>query len=723
MMALAGGIARAEPQAPASAESGPPAANSLHFVNDVLPVLTRYGCNSGGCHGRALGQNGFKLSLFGFDPAADFAAIAEDGLARRVSWTAPDESLLLRKATSQVPHGGGMRFELSSTAYRLLSQWIAEGSPWGDENAPALTGIEVDPVERMAAAGQTGDLHVAAKFSDGSRRDVTETAEFFNQSPAQLAVSPAGEVRVLEMPGEGTVAVRYQGIVAISRWMVPYRSDPPADFYAGFTPANFVDQFVLDRWRKLGLAPSPPATDAEFLRRTYLDVIGTLPAPQEIREFLADATPDKRERLIDRLLERPEYAIFWAQKWGDILRNRQGDAAQKDNSLKFNEWLRASLAANMPFDKFARSLIAVTGKIEEQPQMDWYRQLNSPQNRVEDTCQVFLGMRVSCANCHNHPFERISQDDYWHFAAFFARVDAMTYGTVKTVAVKDDGAVSNPRTGQEMTPRAFGRPEIPYVKGEDARERLVDWMTVRENPYFARTLVNRLWGHYLKRGLVEPVDDQRATNPATNPALLDALARDFAENGYDVKRLTRTILRSRVYGLSSMPRPENSVDRQNFARHYPQRLAPHILLDAIDAATGHKTKFQQFADVTRAIQLPNEFEPNDFLDIFGRSKRDTPCVCETRLEPNLSQILFLLFSPELQQAISNPEGIVGQMVKVNKPSPEIVDELYLRTVSRLPTDRDREDAVTLIDGSTNRQAAAEDLLWTLLNSKEFLLNH
>jgi hypothetical protein len=707
---------------PARAESQP-AAKSLHFVNDVLPVLTRYGCNSGGCHGRAVGQNGFKLSLFGFDPAADFAAIAEDGLARRVSWTAPEESLLLRKASGQVPHGGGVRFDPASSPYRLLSQWIAEGTPWGDENAPTLTAIEVEPAERTAAGGTTGRLRVIARFSDGSHREVTEITEFFNQSPAQLAVSPLGEVRVLETPGEGTIAVRYQGVVTISRWIVPYRSDPPAEFYAGFAPINFVDQLVLDRWRRLGLAPSPPATDTEFLRRAFLDVIGTLPAPQEIREFLADSTPDKRERLIDRLLERPEYATFWAQKWGDILRNRQGDAAQKDNSLKFNEWLRASLAANMPFDQFARALIAVTGKIEEQPQMDWYRQLNSPQNRVEDICQVFLGMRVSCANCHNHPFERISQDDYWRFAAFFARVDAMSYGTVKTVAVKDEGAIVNPRTGQEMTPRTFGGPEVPFVKGEDARQKLVDWLTAKENPYFARTLVNRLWGHYLKRGLVEPVDDQRATNPATNPALLDVLAKDFADSGYDVKRLTRTILRSRVYGLSSAPRPENAADRQNFARHYPQRLAPHVLLDAIDMATGHTTKFQQFADLTRAIQLPNEFEQNDFLDIFGRSKRDTPCVCETRLEPNLSQVLFLLFSPEVQQALSHPEGQVAQWVKSNKPTPEVVDELYLRTVSRLPAERDRQEAAALIDGAMNRQAAVEDLLWTLLNSKEFLLNH
>ena len=662
---LAAGIARAgETQAPASAESQQPAGRSLHFVNDVLPVLTRYGCNSGGCHGRAVGQNGFKLSLFGFDPAADFAAIAEDGLARRVSWTAPDESLVLRKPSGQVPHGGGVRFELSSPAYRLVSEWIAEGTPWGDDNAPTLAAIEVDPVERMAAAGQTGNMRVVAKFSEGSRRDVSETAEFFNQSPAQLAVSPAGEIRVLETPGEGTIAVRYQGIVAISRWMVPYRADPPADFYAGFTPVNFVDQFVLDRWRKLGLAPSPPSTDAEFVRRAFLDVIGTLPAPQEIREFLADSAPDKRERLIDRLLERPEYAIFWAQKWGDILRNRQGDAAQKDNSLKFNEWLRSSLAANMPYDKFARDA-------DRRHRQDRRAAANGLVPAAQFPTEPRRG-HVPGLSRHAQSLRQLPQSSLrthlagrlLAFRSLFCpcRCHELWDGENSRPERRRGRFQSEVRAGNDAC-AAFGGPEVPYVKGEDARQKLVDWMTAKENPYFARTLVNRLWGHYLKRGLVEPVDDQRATNPATNPALLHALAKDFADSGYDVKRLTRTILRSRVYGLSSAPRPENSADRQNFARYYPQRLAPHVLLDAIDAATGHKTKFQQFADITRAIQLPNESEPNDFLDIFGRSKRDTPCVCETRLEPNLSQVLFLLFSPEVQQALAHPEGLVSQMVK------------------------------------------------------------
>lgn len=706
----------AGPTADASAE------HPLNFVNDVLPLLTKHGCNSGGCHGRGSGQNGFKLSLLAFDPAADYAALADEGLGRRVSWTAPEESLMLLKATGQVAHGGGVRFEPESPTYQLLRQWIAQSTPWGDEHDPTLVRIAVEPAERLLSPGETLSLHVTAHYSDGSTRDVTATAEYFSQQPAHLEASGEGQVRSLGSCGDAAITVRYMGIVAIARLSVPYRRDVPEQAYAGFELKNFVDQLVLEKWRKLGLAPSPAATDAEFHRRAFLDAIGTLPTPQETREFLADASPDKRDRLIDRLLERPEYAVFWGQKWGDILRNKQLDGAQKDNSVKFTAWLRSAFAQNMPFDKFARELIAVTGKLEDHPQMDWYRQLNSSRNRVEDTCQVFLGMRVSCANCHNHPFERISQNDYWQFAAFFARVDAMPYGTVKTVGVKDEGEMTNPRSGQAVPPKPFGGPEYAYVKGEDPRQKLVDWLVAKDNPYFARAICNRLWGHYLKRGLVEAVDDLRATNPPTNPALLDALAADFVAHGFDLKHLTKTIMKSRVYGLSSLPIADNAADRQNYARHYPQRLAPHVLLDAIGAATGVPVNFNQFADAKRAIELPNEAEPSDFLDIFGRSRRDTPCVCETRVEPNLSQVLYLMFSPELQRDIANPEGTVAKLIKENKPTAEMVEELYLRTLCRPPTADELKDAVALIESTEPRQAAAEDLLWTLLNTKEFLFN-
>ncbi len=736
-----------------AADAAPPAetppAPTLHFVNDILPLLTKHGCNSGGCHGRGNGQNGFKLSLFGFDPEADYDALVGEGLGRRISWTAPQESLLLAKPTGQLPHGGGVRFAADSSAYQLIENWISQGSPWGTADAPKLTGIRVEPAEQVLADDGTQQLKVTASYADNSTRDVTTTAEYFSAQPAALSVTPLGLAHSLGGKGDSIVTVRYLGIVAVARFTVPYQRNLPAAAYAGFEPKNYIDRLVLEKWRQLGLAPSPAAGDAEFVRRAYLDAIGTLPKPQEVLDFLADAAPDKRDKLIDRLLEREEYATFWAQRWGDLLRNKQNYSAgdHKEDSQKFADWIRASFAQNMPFDKFARALIAVTGKAEDHPEMDWYRQINTPQFKVEDTSQVFLGLRVSCANCHNHPFERISQNDYWQYAAFFARVDAMSYGTVTMVGLKDDGTMNNPRTGQAVVPKAFGGPESPYVKGEDPRQKLVDWMVAKENPYFARAISNRIWAHYLKRGLVEAVDDLRATNPPSNPALLDALAADLAEHGYDLKHLTRTVMKSRVYGLSAIPTADNAPDSRNYARHYPQRLLPHVLLDALAAATGIAPKFPQFPAVQRAIQLPNEAQQSDFLDIFGRSRRDSTCVCETHIEPNLSQVLYVMFSPELQTDIASPDGIVSQMLKENRSPSDIVTQLYLRVLARPPAPAELADAVALIDAAAarppaarpnstdppppltpeiaarQRQQAVEDLLWTLLNCKEFIFNH
>jgi hypothetical protein len=699
------------------------ARQSMNFVNDVLPLLTKHGCNSGGCHGRGSGQNGFKLSLLGFDPAADYAALVDDGLGRRVSWTAAEESLLLVKATGQIAHGGGARFDTDSPAYQVLLRWIEAGTPWGNADDPTLAGIEVGPAERLLVPGDSQQLQVTAHYSDGSSRDVSVLAEYSSTRPTHLEVSGGGLARSLGLPGDAVVTVRYSGVVATARLPIAYHAPLPDAAYAGFSPQTLADQFVLDKWRQLGLAPSAAADDLEFHRRASLDAIGTLPTPDEVRAFLADASADKRQRLVDRLLERPEYATYWAQQWGDLLRNKQLDGAQKDNSQKFTAWLREAFASNMPFDQLARELLTVTGKLEDHPQIDWYRQVNTSQNRVEDTCQVFLGLRVSCANCHNHPFERISQNDYWQFAAFFARLDAISYGTVKTVASKDEGEIANPRTGETMKPKPFGGEAFEYVKGEDPRNKLVDWMVAGDNPYFSRAICNRVWAHYMKRGLVEAVDDMRTTNPPTNPALLDALAADFVEHRYDLKHLTRQVMNSRVYGLSSQPTADNAADQRNYARHYPRRLAPHVLLDAISAATGVPVKFNQFAEAKRAIELPNEAEPNDFLDIFGRSRRDTPCVCETRTEPNLSQVLYLMFSPELQRDIASPEGTVARLVKESKPTSEIVTELYLRTLSRPPTTEESRDAAAIIDAAEIKPPIIEDLLWTLLNSKEFIFNH
>jgi hypothetical protein len=713
----------------------------VNFTTDIVPILSKYGCNSGGCHGKAIGQNGFKLSLFGFDPAFDYVALVHEGRGRRVSAAAPDDSVLLLKASGGMPHGGGMRFSTDSDAYKLLKQWIEQGLPDTPADGPHETKLKVTPASmvgparqagprsgadtdsRSRPAGETYQLKAVVHYSDGSTRDVTPLARYDSQQPAILSVSFGGLVETTGKLGEGCVMVRYQDLVATASVLLPYGPLPADDAFASFQPKNFVDEKVLTKWKALHIAPSPQSDDAEFMRRLFLDTLGTLPTPQEVRDFLADASPDKRDKLVDAVLERPEYADLWAQYWGEILRSKQGDGQFKDHTVNFGKWLRQSLAENKPFDRFARELLTVMGKRAEHPEMDWWRQAINNQLRVEDTAQAFLGLRVSCANCHNHPFENISQTDYWQFAAFFAKVGSVTYGSVDEIKLNDEGVIKHPRTDQPLSPQAFGGAKFEYVKGEDPRVKLADWMTSPHNPYFARAIVNRMWGHYLSVGLVDPVDDMRATNPPSNPELLDTLAKDFIEHKFDLKHLQRTILKSRAYGLSSVPTEYNRADTRNYARHYPRRLSPHVLMDALSFATGTEAKFDDFAEVKKAILLPSEKGRSDFLDMFGRSQRDTPCECETRLAPNLSQVLYLLHSEELQRKLSDQKGFVAQITMGDKPNAEIVEELFLRTFSRRPTADELASAVGLLEKSMDKKGTVEDLLWSLVNAKEFLFNH
>lgn len=702
-----------------------PTVAPLSFANDIVPVLSKSGCNNGSCHGKAIGQNGFKLSLFGFDPDYDYAAIVYEGLGRRVSPAAPDDSLLLLKATGAMPHGGGVRMTPDSESYRLLRRWIEQGSPLGRDDEPHDVKLVVAPDERIVQGKSQQQLRVVAHYSDGSTRDVTQTARFDTQHPDILTVTFDGLVQTTGRAGETSVMVRYQNCVATSRFVSLTESAKPESAYASFKPKNFVDELVLAKWRKLHIAPSVEAGDAEFLRRVFLDAMGTLPTPQEVRDFVADGTPEKRDALIDRVLEREEFFDLWAHRVGDLLRNRIGDSNAKDNTIAFAKWIRQSLVENKPYDQFVREIITVTGKRSEHPQMDWYRWAITNENRVEDTAQAFLGLRVSCANCHNHPFEKVSQADYWKFAAFFARMKSVTYGSVDELSLNEKGEIKHPRTEKLLTPKAFGGPEFAYVAGEDPRVKLAEWLTAADNPYFARAICNRVWGHYLGVGLVDPVDDMRATNPPSNPELLDALAKDFIAHKFDLKHLMKMILKSRVYGLSSTPTDDNRTDTRNYARYFSRRLQPHVLLDAISSATGVPQKFEDYPEIKKAILLPNEKARSDFLEIFGRSERTTPCECETSLAPNLSQVLYLLNSDELQRKLSAKDGVLDELAKPEKPNTDAVEDLFLRTFSRLPRPDELQDAIKQIENekTANRRTVLEDLLWTLLNSKEFLFNH
>ena len=555
---------------------------------------------------------------------------------------------------------------------------------------------------------------------------MTRQAEYKSQQPGILNVEHGGEVATLGHTGEGAIMVRYMGLVDVARVSVPYSRTMPATAFANFKPANYVDELVLAKWKKLGIAPSEVCTDEEFIRRASLDAIGTLPTPAEARAFVADASPDKRAKLVDRLLERNEYADYWAGYWGDLLRNkrRNGDQAKR-GTFAFAAWIRDAFAQNMPYDQFVRGIVTAQGNISDSPPVVWYREVRNQVHLVNDTSQLFLGTRVACANCHNHPYEKITQDDYWGLAAFYARMGNKS-GEVSgenAIFVRKDGETRQPRSGRTVKPKGLLGPEYEHVRGEDSRVKLADWMAQPENPYFSKAIVNRIWAHVMGVGLVESVDDMRVTNPPSNPPLLEALAKDFVAHKFDLKHLQRTIMNSRAYGLSSTPTSDNAADRQNYARYLPKRLPAEALLDAVDVVTGTQEKHPGFPLGTRAIELPDESVASYFLDVFGRSKRESPCECERVTAPNLAQTLHLMNSPEVQGKISADKGTVAQLLKSSQPDAQIIEELYLRAYSRKPHEDEAKAATKLLATTKDRRALLEDFTWMLLNSKEFVFNH
>ncbi len=697
----------------------------VHFVNEIGPILTKAGCNTGGCHGKSGGQNGFALSLLGFDTNKDYDAIVREGRGRRVFPAAPAQSLLLTKAIGAVAHGGGHRFDTDSRKYQLILRWIEQGMPKGKDDDARVDRVDVFPKERLLIGSKEQQLRVVAHYTDGTSEDVTHRAEYKSQQPEILSVDHDGSVTSLGVTGEGAIMVRYMGYVDVARVCIPYSRGLPDTEYAQFKSKNFVDELVLLKWKKLGIAPSPLCTDEEFIRRVSLDAIGTLPTPAEVRAFIADTAPAKRDYLIDRVLEREEYAAYWANIWGDLLRNKRAGEEQKRGTFAFAEWIRNAFSQNKPYDQFVRDILTAQGEVGDNPPVNWYRHVRNQTHMVNDTAQLFLGTRVSCANCHNHPYEKLSQDDYWGFAAFFSRV-GKKQGDVPAdgaIFVAKTGETSQPRTGKQMKPKGLNGPQYEYVRGEDPRVKLVDWMTAPDNPYFAKAMANRLWSRFMGVGLVDAVDDMRATNPPSNPALLDALAKEFVDHKFDLKQLMKTIMKSQTYGLSSTPTPHNATDRQNYARYKPRRLPAEALFDAVCVATGMPEHFSGFPNGTHAIDLPDQAVGSYFLTTFGRSERETACECERSYAPNLSQTLHLMNSPEIQGKISDDKGFVAGLLKSKKPSNEMIEEMYLRTYSRKPHADELKDAISLLDSSKDRKAALEDFAWMLLNSKEFLFNH
>ncbi|MFN5185506.1 MAG: DUF1549 domain-containing protein, partial [Planctomycetota bacterium] len=643
---------------------------------------------------------------------------------RRVNVATPEQSLLLLKSIGAVPHGGGTRFAPTSQAYEVLRQWISDGVPPASPTAPRLLAIRIEPSERSLGSGDQVNLRVMASYSDQQERDVTKQSAFASNLDVVASVSEEGVVTAGKESGEATVMARFMGQVAVFTAILPHGI--PLAQIDNFPARNYIDELTIAKWKKLGLTPTPVCDDSTFIRRVTLDSNGRLPTAKEVREFLADQNPNKRAEWIDRLLDAPEYASYFALRWGSVLRNSNLAGADQA-SYAFHNWLKDMLARNRPYDEFVRGIIAASGEWQDAPAINWYWQSRDDQLHqvTADTAQVFLGQRLQCARCHHHPYEKWSQDDYYGLAGFFTRLGRKSFGQPPPYFASPTATTGekNPRTGKVPDPRYLSGEAAVFSAEEDPRHGLVDWMAKPENPFFAKSLVNRLWGHFFGRGLVHEVDDMRATNPASNPQLLDALAKDFIDHQFDMQHICRVMLNSSVYQLGSEPTEGNQKDRQNFARYYGRRMIAEVFLDSVDQATGTKTKFNGVASSARAVDLPHENFGSHFLDTFDRPRRVTGCECERSSGATLAQVLTLANSDEIESKIGDAQGVITRLLKDQRSFDEIVDELYLGSLSRFPTSDERIKTKYFVDAVENKTEAYQDLLWTLLNSREFMFNH
>ena len=720
------------------------AADRVSFRNEVQPILSKAGCNQGTCHGNANGKGGFKLSLRGEDADYDFGILTREVFARRANPLDPERSLLLLKPTMQVAHEGGLRFATNSPEHEVIRRWITAGLPADLPGAPKLARLEVTPLERILVEPEReAQIRARAVFSDGSERDVSAVAVYEPSSPA-ATVTREGLVRQ-DKPGEVTVIVRFLGEqVPVRLAFVPARpgfawSNPPRN--------NFIDDHVFAKLRQLRIAPSGLSSDTVFLRRAHLDLIGLPPTADEAKAFHADHRRDKRARLVGALLERPEFADFWALKWADLLRVEEKSLDRK-GVQNFHHWIRQSIAENKPVDQFVREVIAARGSTYADPAGNYLRALRDPVSRAEATAQVFLGSRLQCAQCHNHPFDRWTQDDYFGWTGLFSRVqyrvlennkrdrlDSHEFIGEQMVVMARDGAVKNPRTGRDAAPAFLGattQPETRNAKPEtDYMVSLAAWLTSADNPRFAKAQVNRIWFHLMGRGLVDPVDDFRPTNPASHPALLDALAAEFVKGKFDQRRLIRLLTGSRAYQLASETNDTNADDEVNYSHAVPRRLGAEALLDSQHLALGVPAKFSGYPDGLRASQLPGvttaqrrlrrDSVDDNFLRVFGKPMRLLTCECERSGGTTLSQAFQFISGPGINALLTAPDNRLGALLAANRSPGELLDELYWTALSRAPSDRELAAGVAHVERSKDRRAALEDLAWGLLNAKEFVM--
>lgn len=692
----------------------------VHFENDVLPVLSRFGCNTSGCHGKAEGQNGFKLSIFGFDPDADLAALTQEGRGRRTNRTVPDRSLLLLKASGGMPHGGGIRIRRNSVGYRVLRDWILAGATAGDKDAPKVTSIQVTPGDRRMAMESAQQLQVTARYSDGRRIDVTHLAKFQSNAEPLATVDEFGVVTSGDSPGEAAIMASYLGHVDVFRAIVPQPDDG-----SGFPQRpvlNFVDELVDAKLRKLNIHPAGLCSDSDFLRRAYLDIIGTLPTSAEARTFLADSSTDKRARLVDSLLVRKEYADFQALKWSDVLRVDRLALGHKQ-AYTYYRWIRDAFARNRPFDDVARDIVTATGPLSKHPEAGFFKVAKKPGEMAATISQVFLGIRIECAQCHHHPFDQWSQRDYYGMEAFFTQVNFKSTPSGQLLIANRKGTTRHPRTRDVVQAHALLQPEPDETPEVDRRRLFAEWLTSADNRWFARNVANRIWAQLMGRGIVAPVDDFRLTNPPTNPELLDALAKHFVESGFDLHELIRTITASRTYQLSTTPSPMNERDEQNYSRALFKRLDAEVRFDMICQVTGMAEKFDGVPAGYRAIELWDSQVPHYFLSLFGRPVRATACECERATQPSVAQVLHILNSPQIQEKLSSQAGKLAMLESTVSDDLQLAEEIYLLFYSRFPSTDEQESVSRYLATADHRGQAVEDIAWSLMNTVEFLFNH
>lgn len=696
----------------------------MSFEFDALVALSKNGCNSGACHGSPSGKGGFRLSLRAFDPVLDGLTLIREDLGRRANPLSPDESLLLLKPLMKVPHGGGQKLKKTDPAYATLRAWIEQGCQPDPADQPRCVKIEVTPPtgRLLKFPAHTQQLAVRAHFSDGSSRDVTPLA-CYSSSDSEIAEVTEGGLVVGKNRGEAAIIIRY--LEHIESCFLTFVKDVPGYQWPSPPTNNYVDELVYSKLQQLQYLPSGLCSDEEFLRRVYCDVIGTPPTVEEVRAFLADGSPDKRAKAINLLLDRPEYSKFWALKWGDLLRltNQQ---IGNSGTFKYHRWIERALASNMPYDQFAKELLVAKGSTLQNPAANFYRTAGDTNECVETISQVFLGARLQCAKCHNHPFERWTQDNYYGMAAFFNRVQRKKSARPDELVVymAIAGEVTQPRTNKQMKPWLPLRGDVDPPADSDRRDTFANWLVEKDNPYFAKIEVNRIWSHLLGRGIVEPADDFRESNPPSNAALLEKLAKDFVEHSYDRKHVLRTILNSRTYQADFRPNEMNKDDVKYFSHYQPRLMSAEQLLDSICAVTDLPETFAGLPAGTKATQLPApDLAKHEFLKIFGQPERQTVCACERTSDSNLGMAIQFFNGPLIYGKLRDANNRFRKAITAGKKNEDIIEELYLAAVARKPTPKELEASLAHIAAKGDQVVGLEDVCWALLNTNEFLFQH